>query len=355
MQATETSPRSKPIEKHHIVSFPETQSAAAAIRNANLEWGVDLTPLSYGHAYGEPRPTGHFAVTRGDTEDLLGVVGSRYTPVQQSDLATLVDEALNYTLGCRNTSTEATQGRGVTAAGYFNLGKLVFLSVDLGTLKARYPDGTTDYRTAHALIVNTHDGSSTLRVVPWERRVYCANQESAMKSAKALFVKHHTGGGSLHDDIVALGDCLGDSWHVLAERVQQDERLMRERLRSARTERDVLDSLYREWYARSLPPLPQDASEEAALKRGRREARRKTQVDAALAAFHDPLVNRHSRPSMFEVLQAITALGTHGPTLEDIDSGTGHDGGRWKSVLLGRGAAFADFSRRYLLSLCCEN
>jgi phage/plasmid-like protein (TIGR03299 family) len=66
------------------------------VRAGGLDWSVGLSRLRYrtGKSWLESKDTDSFAVVRSDTKRCLGVVGSRFTPLQNLDAFGLIDDLL---------------------------------------------------------------------------------------------------------------------------------------------------------------------------------------------------------------------------------------------------------------------
>jgi len=110
--------------------------------------------------------------------EALGVVGSRYTPVQNEEafsfLNAVVDES----------------GAQFTSAGSLDNGKKVFMSMKL-------PEGIkvggVDNVDMYLLAWNTHDGSSSFSVHVTPIRLWCTNQiRMIIRTAHSSFTHRHT-------------------------------------------------------------------------------------------------------------------------------------------------------------------
>jgi phage/plasmid-like protein (TIGR03299 family) len=133
-------------------------TAAEAIEAAGLDFTVDKTPLRT--TYFEGPIEGHFATVRTDTFQALGVVGSRYEPVQNRDAFTLFDELVGEGEAIYHT------------AGALGKGERIWLL-------AKLPDyiriNGNDIVEKFLLLTNSHDGSSPVRVKLTPIRVVCEN------------------------------------------------------------------------------------------------------------------------------------------------------------------------------------
>lgn len=133
-------------------------TAAEAIEAANLGFTVEKIPLKT-QALDLPVES-YFATVRDDTNQVLGVVGSRYVPIQNV-------EAFN--------SFDALVGEGEAiyhTAGALGKGERIWLL-------AKLPDYIrvkgNDLVEKFLLLTNSHDGSSVVRVKLTPVRVVCEN------------------------------------------------------------------------------------------------------------------------------------------------------------------------------------
>lgn len=133
-------------------------TAKEAIEAAHLNWPVALEPVySKNGDYNEI--PGHFAAVRQDTHAALGVVKSRYTPIQNTEAFDFIDHLV-----------KDGQMRYETA-GALRGGSLVWIM-------AKY-DGemiiNSDRHNQWCLLVTSHDGSKPLSLQWVTERVVCAN------------------------------------------------------------------------------------------------------------------------------------------------------------------------------------
>jgi len=167
------------------------QTSADALRISGLDWKVGTVDLTadFGEDAGDNRyrlvPDGR-ATYRMDTGAPLGAVGSRYTPLQNDEAFSWMDEVVGESLAIWHTCGSLRGGRRV-----WMLAKLP------GTLNV----SDTDVLEKYVLIANSHDGSGAVRLFPTSVRVVCANTlRLAMGMAKAGGVEmglklFHTAGG----------------------------------------------------------------------------------------------------------------------------------------------------------------
>lgn len=133
-------------------------SAREAITAANLDYDVALADLATTDGI---LVTGKKAVVRNDTRDVLGVVGSRYIPIQNADCFNFLDAVV------------ADGDLRYHTAGALRKGEVIWLLVKLpGTIRVRSSDDITQ---KYLLLTNSHDGSSCLRAFFTSVRVVCSN------------------------------------------------------------------------------------------------------------------------------------------------------------------------------------
>jgi len=151
-------------------------TAAEAIEAAGLDFTVDKTPLRT--TYFEGPIEGHFATVRTDTFQALGVVGSRYEPVQNRDAFTLFDALVGEGEAIYHT------------AGALGKGERIWLL-------AKLPDyiriNGNDIVEKFLLLTNSHDGSGAVRVKLTPIRVVCENTlATALAGAEQEVRVRHT-------------------------------------------------------------------------------------------------------------------------------------------------------------------
>lgn len=138
------------------LSAPAT--AQEAISSAGLDYDVTLADLATSD--GIPVPSRR-AVVRSDTNEVLGVVGNSYVPVQNRQAFGFLD------------AIAADGGIRYHTAGALRRGERIWLLGKIpGQIRVR---GSEDLTEKFLLLSNSHDGSSALRVFFTPIRVVCAN------------------------------------------------------------------------------------------------------------------------------------------------------------------------------------
>ncbi|KAA1242784.1 DUF945 domain-containing protein [Mycobacterium simiae] len=130
----------------------------------------------------------HFATVRTNPVtgglDVLGVVGSKYEPVQNEASCALLDALVDES-GARFETAGALRG-----------GRETFMTMKLPTaIVFDGRDGAADRTELYLAALNSHDGSSRFTFLVTPIRIVCANtQSAALREAKASWGIRHTGG-----------------------------------------------------------------------------------------------------------------------------------------------------------------
>ena len=140
-------------------------SALSALSAIGGDWTTHLTTLRADAPDGsEVIVPDNFGVLRSDNNSVLGVVGNRYTTIQNSEAFEFMDSLLPL-------------GANIVGGGDFGAGRKVFLQAHLGDLKIENKHFGDDFDMVrkYLLVVNSHDGSSPLRAFATNIRVVCQN------------------------------------------------------------------------------------------------------------------------------------------------------------------------------------
>ena len=154
-----------------------------AISHAGLDWTVSTRPLV---TFSDEKGVNDrlidvpdtFATVRDSDDTVLGVVGDRYKVVQNKECFNFLDTVVD--------DSEATY----ETAGSLNNGKIVWMMLNLGKEIKVDEDVTVPY----LLMVNSHDGSTSVRGLPTPIRVVCSNTLRLALSSNAYkgFSFRHT-------------------------------------------------------------------------------------------------------------------------------------------------------------------
>lgn len=159
-------------------------TAQQVLQNAGLDFTVSKHPSGYmnheGRFVGNP---GHFVTVRDDTGLPLGQVGKSYTVYQNEDAIRICDP--------------------LVGEGLIEYDRIA--NIDIGRkfmASMRMPEGFSiagwDDVEQYIYIINSHDGSSGIRVIPANFRLACSNQfaylDSLLRKAginpRALSIRH---------------------------------------------------------------------------------------------------------------------------------------------------------------------
>ena len=159
-------------------------TAAECMRYANLDYTVVKKPLyAFDEAALDRSPftkvDDHYATIRTDTGQALGVVGNRYTIVQNRDGFGFFDAIIGESAAI------------YTTAGVLNCGQVAFIT-------AKMPEyiriaGTDDVSEVYVVLKMSHDGSGSIKAMVTPIRVVCRNTlNAALRSAKNIVSIRHT-------------------------------------------------------------------------------------------------------------------------------------------------------------------
>lgn len=140
----------------------DAATSADAIKYAGLDYSLFKNPLwsidGEGNKIEVPE---NFAVVRGDTNAVLGVVGKNYKIFQNSEAFEFFDSVIGEKLAVYET------------AGALHGGKIVWILAKLPT-EIRIPK-TDDVSNAYVMLATSHDGSMSVTMMPTIVRVVCNN------------------------------------------------------------------------------------------------------------------------------------------------------------------------------------
>ena len=156
------------------------------IEDAGLNWDVVKTPLVAMLEGRYPLPIeNHVSINRTDNNETVGVVGSKYEPIQNSRIWEAVHTSLD---GVNHT---------IQGSGYINGGSKIFIQtkVEDETFKVN-GDDFSNYVT----FFSSHDGSSSFELFDTSVRIICQNtlQPARSKGGKQFKLKvRHTSNASI--------------------------------------------------------------------------------------------------------------------------------------------------------------
>lgn len=156
---------------------------AEALDLAGLDFFVDVKPVFVTHTGGEyAKVTDYQATFRTDTQRTLGIVGSRYTPLQNGDAFRIIEPLLNTGRAALETAGSLREGRDVWILVRFDINDAVVQEV--------FADEVLPF----GLLSNNHAGERGVILQETPIRVVCANTlGTAHRSAidgKVVRVRH---------------------------------------------------------------------------------------------------------------------------------------------------------------------
>jgi phage/plasmid-like protein (TIGR03299 family) len=173
------------------VSVNQLLTSEEALQAANLDWNVSLQDLYLENNQKVPRVK---ATVRDDTQEVLGVVGRLYTPLQNREAFDFADSLL-------------PEGPGrYEVAGSLNRGARVWMLAKISEDEVVSNDLVQDY----LLLTNRHDGLGTFQILLTSVRVVCANTlTQALSFADKIVRMKHTPGRINERSIVETQNSLG--------------------------------------------------------------------------------------------------------------------------------------------------
>lgn len=202
----------------------EAPTSADALRLAGLDWTVEGKPIYDG----EGRIiAGYTANTRSSDGAVLGVVGNRYTVVQNTDAFEFTDSLV----GNGEVKYEC--------AGSLRGGRQIWLLAKMPTEKIL--DDAVD---PYLCFTNTHDGSGAIRVCMTPVRVVCNNTLNlALKTASRSWSARHT--GSIQSKLAEARNTLQLANLYMSALVDEAERLVDQVISEAEIEA-IFDKIYKQ-------------------------------------------------------------------------------------------------------------
>ena len=216
-------------------------SSAEAIEKAGLDWTVSLRPVYTGgvDAGGEAHAIeieDTFATVRDSDDSVLGVVGNRYTPVQNQECFSFLDTVL--------PDFDAKY----ETAGSLDGGRIVWVLLNLGKDVVVGQDKTIPY----LLMTNSHDGSMGIKALTTPIRVVCQNTLTfALNNFATQFSFRHT--QKVHDRIEQGRNSLELSYKYIDGFQEEVERLIDQQVSNDKYQ-EIIDSLF------PVPELKDDES-----------------------------------------------------------------------------------------------
>lgn len=209
--------RTMPYLKYGTSDISSAKSVNEALDQAGMDWQVISKPLfnENGAEY-----IGFRANVRDIDNTLLGIVSDRYRIVQNLDAFEFVDDL-------------ASNGFEFERAGVFKNGKSIWV---MGHLPKT--DILGDEIDNNIVLVNSHDGSSGVKVMMTPVRVICSNMLNlALKRAERSWTTKHT--SNIYTKLEEAKHTLG-----LAEKYMEELKIESERLSSIKITDDKIEEIF---------------------------------------------------------------------------------------------------------------
>lgn len=204
------------------VVTPNALTAEEALKTALLDWQVIKSPTPVATLVPNKNNDGTEMITfedkymtyryhpKTDKAEALGVVGNRYTPVQNIEAFSF----LNYVAD--------ESGAVFETAGAMNNGRKVFMTMKM---PESLQIGGQDAIDLYLMAWNTHDGTSAFNVLVTPIRVVCQNTlTAAIGSAKSSYALRHT--PNVNGKIQAAREALGVTFKYTEQFEQMAEKLI---------------------------------------------------------------------------------------------------------------------------------
>ena len=152
-----------------------SRNVEEALSMARLDWRVVQRPMNLMGS--DERIPGYYANVRETDDEVLGIVGKRYSIVQNGEAFSFMDELVS-------------EGVSFQMAGSFRGGRGVWVLAKLPKMYFLSGDKVEPY----IVFINSHDGSGGVRVAMTPIRVYCSNMLNlSMKRAQRTWSVRHSG------------------------------------------------------------------------------------------------------------------------------------------------------------------
>jgi phage/plasmid-like protein (TIGR03299 family) len=166
-----------------------TPDVPAALEAANLNWNVELKSMFYKHKEKTIKVKNRRVVIRDVDGQLLSTVGSDYEPFQNSQAFSILQPA------CEQF------GVTIETAGALGKGDRVWMQAKL---PETFEPVKGDKIEGYFLVLNGHNGWTSLSARPTPQRVVCQNTLSmALRGTKSIINLRHTSSGAEQFDQVA--------------------------------------------------------------------------------------------------------------------------------------------------------
>ena len=193
------------VNAYGTIDISSARSVDEALNLSNMKWRVDSRPLFDEHGKEYPNFS---ANVRSDTNELLGIVSNKYRIVQNEDAFEFVNNLTSEGFEFESAGT-FKNGRSIWVMGHFPQEQILGDDID-----------------SNVVFINSHDGSSGVKVMMTPVRVICSNMLNlALKKASRSWNTKHT--KNVYSKIEEARHTLGlvdkymDELNLEAERLAQ--------------------------------------------------------------------------------------------------------------------------------------
>ena len=186
----------------------EALTSEDAIKQAGLDWGVRKVPLIT--ADGSNLPVDHVAIQRVTDNTILGVVGPRFEPLQNSEAFKFFDPFIQANQATYETAGSLQEGKRIWILAALNRDPIVVKP--------------NDEVKKYVLLSNSHDGSLAVRVGFTPIRVVCANTLKLAHdngASKLLRVRHTASMKVTLEQIQGIMNLANASFEATAEQYRR--------------------------------------------------------------------------------------------------------------------------------------
>lgn len=157
------------------IKLDSPPTSEEAIRLAGLNWNVQLADL---FTKNKVKANGYYGVQRMDNNNILGVVGNGYRPLQNSKAFEFFDPLINEKYADYET------------AGAIDDGKIIWILVKINK-ESKFDVLEGDTIEKFLLLSNSHDGSSSVSIKFTPIRVVCQNTLNyALSQGETTKIRH---------------------------------------------------------------------------------------------------------------------------------------------------------------------
>ena len=288
----------------------ENVTSDVALSQSGLDWEVNKVPLK---TVFENSVSTHVAIERSTDSKILGIVGSKYSPMQNREAFSFLDSLVED--GSMRYHT----------AGSLRGGQRVWLLGQIGSHEV-VPDDRVDQ---FVMLYNSHDGSSALRVLWTQVRVVCANTAAmalgASKEKDGMAIRHTL---NMDKKVSQAHKVLGLA-RASAAKTAEFQKHLAKRSMSESTWLDFVASL-----------VPDSVVEDA------RNTRRENIREELTNLFNNGIGTDIAgvRGTQWAAYNAVTEFTNHHSTVKSHK-----DGLRFENVLFGAGASLHDRAVQLLM------